>query len=166
MEIDPIEINDLGIVEPGSEVGTKEITVTYKTEKGDFEDTFNINVIKKIAGLSIYQEANKKEYDVNESLNTEGLKIYVAYDDGTSTVIDSGFICSPTKFTRGGRQNVEILFGNRVYVDLPHTAQRIITYEVDVHEYEEKFTIDKEATCKQEYEETIREIENILYNGG
>ena len=63
--------------------------------------------------LSVTSLPIKQEYCVGEKLNTRGLVIGIAYDDGTSENIDEGFSVSPEVLTKTGTQTITVTYSNQ-----------------------------------------------------
>lgn len=66
-----------------------------------------------VGDIAVISLPDKREYCLNEKLNTKGLIISVTYPDGTTENLDSGFTCSPQTLTETGEQTITVSFGNK-----------------------------------------------------
>ncbi len=62
----------------------------------------------KIVSVSIAQEPYKLDYYYRAKVNTDGLKLLLTYDDGSTKIVEEGFTCTPDKFTKTGDQTVTV----------------------------------------------------------
>lgn len=73
----------------------------------------------RIIGIELEGTPAKLLYAPGDKLDTTGLKLRVNYDNGSSTVIDSGFEASPTSFEAPGKQLVNLAYeGFRCYYEV------------------------------------------------
>lgn len=93
-----------------SSAGTKAITVTY----GGKTTTFNITVSGiDLSGISIKTKPSKTNYYTGETLNTSGLVLNLAYNNGTTGTATSGFTCSPSTLSASGTQTITVSYGGK-----------------------------------------------------
>ena len=87
--------------------GTQTITVTYAGKT----TTFNVEVKKvEVKDVFIKQQPTKFNYNVGESINTEGLILTVVYNNGTTKEITEGFTFTPTKVEKEGIQEITVAY--------------------------------------------------------
>lgn len=67
--------------------GVKTITVTYM----DKTATFDVTVVAKPSGIKINTLPNKLDYWVGGALDSTGLSLTVTYNDGSTSIVNSGF---------------------------------------------------------------------------
>ena len=105
------------------EDGTNYIVITVQGKNGTY--TYTITDEKIIIGE--IEEDNKKiverieikasptlvNYNIGDTLNTEGLVITAAYNDGTIKDITSGLTCTPTKLETVGEQEITVTYGGK-----------------------------------------------------
>lgn len=93
-------------------VGTRWIDVEY----GGYYTGFNVSVKDAVfvKSISVYQTPDKVNYNIGDKLDTAGLKLRVNYSDGGSSVINSGFKCSPDSFNKEGAQTVNVSYEGAV----------------------------------------------------
>lgn len=65
-----------------------------------------------VAGMQIQTPPDKTDYYYKRTLDTTGLTLLVTYEDGATEIVNSGFTCSPTKFTAVGAQDVTVTYGS------------------------------------------------------
>ncbi len=93
-----------------SSSGSKTITVTYEGKTA----TFNVNVkTVEISLLAIKSKPSKTSYYVGDTLNTSGLSLTAAYNNGTTKTISSGFSCSPTTLSSSGTKTITVTYGGQ-----------------------------------------------------
>lgn len=78
-----------------------------------------------ITSISIAKTPNATTFYVVDTLDTTGLWLYVNRSDGSFEVVQSGFTCSPTKFSSAGTQTITVTY-----------AGKTTTYNVTVKELE------------------------------
>lgn len=64
----------------------------------------------EVTEISIKSNPKNTSYFVGETLDTEGLKLSVMYNNGTVETISSRFICSPTKLSNAGKQKITVKY--------------------------------------------------------
>ncbi len=89
--------------------GLQWITVKY----GGTATAFPVNVVKKAKTIRVIQKPTKTTYIVGNSLNTSGLKLRAAYDDGSTKDVTSAFTCYPTKLTTVGTQWITVVYAGQ-----------------------------------------------------
>ena len=100
------------------------ITVSY----GGKTTTFTINVNEFfVKSIEIISAPTKTTYCVGDTLDTTGLKIKVFYNSGSSRVVDTGFICTPTTLNTAGTQTITVSYKDAT-TNVPKTA----TFDVTV----------------------------------
>lgn len=86
--------------------GAKTVTVSYSGKS----TTFNVDVeAVEISDLSITTPATKTIYYVGDTLDTSGLSLTAAYNNGTVTAVTSGFTAD-YDFSNAGEKKVEIFY--------------------------------------------------------
>lgn len=93
-------------------VGTRWIDVEY----GGYYTGFNVSVKDAVVvkSISIYQMPGKVNYNIGDKLDTAGLMLRVNYSDGGSSIVNSGFKCSPDTFNKEGTQAVNVSYEGAV----------------------------------------------------
>ncbi len=88
--------------------GKQNVTVTFAGKKC----TFEVTVEKKAdtTTVSVIQMPDKLEYVKGERLDTTGLVLRVADDEGSREVSD-GFSCTPKVLTSIGTQQIRVIYG-------------------------------------------------------
>lgn len=93
-----------------TQVGQQTVTVTY----GGASAAFNVTVYASPVNLLwLTTNPTKMTYTVGERLNTAGLSLTAKHLDGTTSVIQQGFTCSPETFTTAGTQTVTVTYGGK-----------------------------------------------------
>ena len=91
--------------------GTDVITAT--TVNG-LTSNCTINVKKEeVTSLTIATKPTKTNYYVGDTLNTAGLTLKAAYNNGTTQTITGGFTCTPTALSTAGVQTVTVNYGGK-----------------------------------------------------
>lgn len=85
-----------------SKVGTTQITVHYQ----DFRAVFPVSV-QEIVGIQVASPPDKTEYEVGQTLQTDGLVVEGIFTNGATLPID-GYTCTPSGFGRTSLQSVEV----------------------------------------------------------
>lgn len=65
---------------------------------------------KKVSDIWVITQPEKTEYFVGEELDLTGLTLGVAYNDGSSEIVDSGFTCDTTTLNQKGTVLVTLNF--------------------------------------------------------
>ena len=100
------------------------ITVRY----GGKTTTFTINVNEFfVKSIEIVSAPTKTTYCVGDTLDTTGLKIKAFYNSGSSRVVDTGFVCTPTTLNTAGTQTITVSYKDAT-TNVPKTA----TFDVTV----------------------------------
>lgn len=100
-------------------------TVITATTVNGLTSNCTINVKKEeVTSLTIATKPTKTNYYVGDTLNTAGLTLKAAYNNGTTQTITSGFTCTPTALSTAGVQTVTVNYGGKtatfnVNVELP-----------------------------------------------
>ena len=68
---------------------------------------------KKLTGITIATNPSKMVYYEGDSLDTKGLVLKAAYNDGSSEQIQSGFTCTPTVLNNIGTQKITVSYQNQ-----------------------------------------------------
>ncbi|MBR3802966.1 MAG: bacterial Ig-like domain-containing protein [Clostridia bacterium] len=82
------------------------------------------------SSISIISVPGKQNYCVGDKLKTTGLAVAVSYPDGSTQILESGFVCTPMVLTKAGTQTVTVSYGG-------NTAE----FTVNVKEYADKTVI-------------------------
>ena len=94
-------------------VGYGTAVITAKTVNG-LTSNCTINVKKEeVTSLTIATQPTKTNYYVGDTLNTAGLTLKAAYNNGTTQTITGGFTCTPTALTSAGTQTVTVNYGGK-----------------------------------------------------
>ena len=89
-------------------------TVITATTVNGLTSNCTINVKKEeVTSLTIATKPTKTNYYVGDTLNTAGLTLKAAYNNGTTQTITSGFTCTPTALTSAGAQTVTVSYGGK-----------------------------------------------------
>ena len=89
-------------------------TVITATTVNGLTSNCTINVKKEeVTSLTIATKPTKTNYYVGDTLNTAGLTLKAAYNNGTTQTITSGFTCTPTALTSAGTQTVTVNYGGK-----------------------------------------------------
>ena len=89
-------------------------TVITATTVNGLTSNCTINVKKEeVTALSIATQPSKTNYYVGDTLNTAGLTLKAAYNNGTTQTITSGFTCTPTALSTAGVQTVTVNYGGK-----------------------------------------------------
>ncbi len=86
-----------------------------------------------VSDLSIDTPATKTEYEVGETISTDGLSLKVTYTDGTSEVITDGWIAYGDT-TKSGETTVKVYYGEKVI------TYTIVVTDTEPDEVELNFT--------------------------
>ena len=87
-------------------VGDKTVKVTYN----NMTVAFSITVEDAIWQITVLNAPSKTEYKVGETLDTTGMKVFATYESGRTEQLNSGYSCTPTKFTSPGKQKVTVVY--------------------------------------------------------
>ena len=94
-------------------VGYGTAVITAKTVNG-LTSNCTINVKKEeVTSLTIATKPTKTNYYVGDTLNTAGLTLKAAYNNGTTQTITGGFTCTPTALSTAGAQTVTVNYGGK-----------------------------------------------------
>ncbi len=87
--------------------GTQTITVSYQGKTAVFPVT-----VKAVAlsGVTVKNYPVKNSYTVGDTLDTLGLCLTAAYNNGKTELVTSGFTCSPTQLKTVGTQEVTVAY--------------------------------------------------------
>ena len=89
-------------------------TVITATTVNGLTSNCTINVKKEeVTSLTIATKPTKTNYYVGDTLNTAGLTLKAAYNNGTTQTITGGFTCTPTALTSAGAQTVTVSYGGK-----------------------------------------------------
>ena len=110
-------------------------TVITATTVNGLTSNCTINVKKEeVTSLTIATKPTKTSYYVGDTLNTAGLTLKAAYNNGTTQTITSGFTCTPTALSTAGVQTVTVNYGGKtatftVNVELPVLPFVTLTFD-------------------------------------
>lgn len=116
--------------------GTQTITVSYAGKSA----TFTVNVQKiNVSSISIASKPNKLDYYEGDTLDTTGLTLKVAYNDGSEKTISSDFTCTPMNLEKIGTQTVTVNYAGKttsfdVKVSekpIPEGTRFVLTYDAN-----------------------------------
>ena len=94
-------------------VGYGTAVITATTVNG-LTSNCTINVKKEeVTSLTIATKPTKTNYYVGDTLNTAGLTLKAAYNNGTTQTITGGFTCTPTALSTAGTQTVTVNYGGK-----------------------------------------------------
>ena len=89
-------------------------TVITATTVNGLTSNCTINVKKEeVTALSIATQPTKTNYYVGDTLNTAGLTLKAAYNNGTTQTITGGFTCNISKLNNVGSQTVTVSYGGK-----------------------------------------------------
>ena len=89
-------------------------TVITATTVNGLTSNCTINVKKEeVTSLTIATKPTKTSYFVGDTLNTAGLTLKAAYNNGTTQTITGGFTCTPTALSTAGAQTVTVNYGGK-----------------------------------------------------
>ena len=89
-------------------------TVITATTVNGLTSNCTINVKKEeVTSLTIATKPTKTNYYVGDTLNTAGLTLKAAYNNGTTQTITGGFTCTPTALSTAGVQTVTVSYGGK-----------------------------------------------------
>ena len=89
-------------------------TVITATTVNGLTSNCTINVKKEeVTSLTIATKPTKTSYFVGDTLNTAGLTLKAAYNNGTTQTITGGFTCTPTALGTAGAQTVTVNYGGK-----------------------------------------------------
>ena len=94
-----------------SVAGVQTITVSYQGKTTSFSVTVKDGE-KTVEQIEIQTMPTKLSYTVGDVIDTSGLTLRVKTDKGYETV-NSGFTCSPSRFTREGTRTVNVSYGGK-----------------------------------------------------
>ena len=115
-------------------VGYGTAVITATTVNG-LTSNCTINVKKEeVTSLTIATQPTKTNYYVGDTLNTAGLTLKAAYNNGTTQTITGGFTCTPTALSTAGVQTVTVNYGGKtatftVSVELPVLPFVTLTFD-------------------------------------
>ena len=114
-----------------STAGVQTVTVNYSGKTATF--TVNVQDVT-LSGIAIASNPTKTSYYVGDTLDTTGLKLTAAYNNGTTQTITSGFTCTPTALSTAGVQTVTVNYGGKtatftVNVELPVLPFVTLTFD-------------------------------------
>ena len=89
--------------------GIKTVTVTYKGKTDAF--TVEVNDVA-VDDISVHENNLKKEYYINDVIDTTGLNLLVRYNNGYECIIDSGFT-TDYSFAYSGTTSVMVYYGGK-----------------------------------------------------
>ena len=110
-------------------------TVITATTVNGLTSNCTINVKKEeVTSLTIATKPTKTSYFVGDTLNTAGLTLKAAYNNGTTQTITGGFTCTPTALGTAGAQTVTVNYGGKtatftVNVELPVLPFVTLTFD-------------------------------------
>lgn len=88
-------------------------TVKITAKAGERSATHRI-VIKErkvqVTKINIIKNPTKMSYNLNDKLDTTGMKIKVTYSDGTTEEKTKGFSATPTQLTKTGKQEITVKY--------------------------------------------------------
>nr|MCR5483987.1 bacterial Ig-like domain-containing protein [Clostridiales bacterium] len=93
-----------------NEAGEKTISVTYDGMSTSFNVTVNQVVL---LGITVKTPPTKTSYFVGDTLNTAGLSLSAAYNNGNVETITSGFACSPTALNESGTKTITVSYSGK-----------------------------------------------------
>lgn len=110
----------------GNVTAKRKGTITITAKAGEKSVTHKIKITEKQtkpSKIEIIKNPEKMTYNINDKLNTSGMKLRVTYDDGTTEEKTAGFTATPTQLTKVGKQTITINYSGltanlKVYVGL------------------------------------------------
>ena len=90
--------------------GSQEITVTY----GGKTATFTVEVqALAVTSVKLKSAPKKTTYYVGDFIDTTGLELAVAYNNGKSRTVKDGFEIKPNKAEKTGKQTINVSYGGK-----------------------------------------------------
>ena len=94
-------------------VSNQSVTVSYTYESKTKTGNFNVTILEKpaptVASIAVTQEPTKKEYEIGDDLDTNGLVVTATYSDGSTKVV-SGYTLSGFSSRVAGTVTVTVTF--------------------------------------------------------
>jgi len=90
--------------------GVQKVTVSYEGKETLFDVNVNVVSLEKI---EIVNKPTKTSYYQSEAVDLTGLTIKATYNNGTTSVIDGGFTCSPKTLNDVGTKPITIYFSGK-----------------------------------------------------
>ena len=75
-----------------------------------FVSSLQMSVLAAGTKISISRKPTKMVYTVGEKFNSSGMKLKVTKSGGKTTVVSSGFTCTPTRLTKAGTQKIKVKY--------------------------------------------------------
>lgn len=100
---------DFSVSGDTSSPGAKKVTVKYKDKTTTYDITVNSLSVESI---SLYDNNIKKEYKINDTVNTDDIELCVKYANGTEDRISSG-ITADYDFSTSGTKTVTLNYGGK-----------------------------------------------------
>ena len=86
-------------------------TITAKTVNGKTATcSVTVAIEKKLTSIAVNILPNKTNYYKKDTLVTTGLSLTCTYNDGSSSVVDSGYSCSPMQLDNAGTQTITVQY--------------------------------------------------------
>jgi hypothetical protein len=126
-------------------------TVTVNVSHNGFSDSFEVTVTAVgIVGIAFETDASVTSYFTGDSLDTSGLSIRVYYNNGDSSVLTSGFSCTPSVLNAAGTQQIKVTYGGfnlyyNVFVSQTAISSIAIETEPTKKDYYVGDTLDTEG---------------------
>lgn len=138
-------------------VGTATITAKFTYNGYTYSKTCFVTVSATpdpivLSSISINNMPTKTVYEIGESLNTSGLVLKLAYSDGSTSTVNSGFTTSGFSSTTAGSKTITVTYGGKTVtfaVTVNATSEPINPTDYDVIvtlEAPSKLIIGKEFT--------------------
>ena len=126
-------------------------TVTVNVSHNGFSDSFEVTVTAVgIVGIAFETDASVTSYFTGDDLDTSGLSIRVYYNNGDSSVLTSGFSCTPSVLNAAGTQQIKVTYGGfnlyyNVFVSQTAISSIAIETEPTKKDYYVGDTLDTEG---------------------
>ncbi len=95
-----------------------------------------------LTSISVYTLPYKEDYYIGDTLDISGLTIKANYSNGSSSVYNSGFSCSPATLNTAGTQKITVTFDGKTtsfnvnVAEVEVTSIAIASYPTKLHYYE------------------------------
>lgn len=127
-----------------------ELTYSLKTSPNEQEEERRTIRLAELTGISIASLPEKTEYRLGEELETHGLQLTLAYSDGTTRILSTGFTVSGYDAGQAGTQTLVVTYGGE-------TA----TFEVTVRQLDYVITYDANGGSGAPAPQTFEDGEGI-----
>lgn len=93
---------------PLTTVGQQKIVVQFGGKSTGFYVTVSKAANSTVTSVVIKKKPTQLDYDIGNTLNSQGMKLKVTYSDGSTEEITEGFTCTPGKLNTAGQQKIVV----------------------------------------------------------